>query len=73
MKKKKYCENENEWAKIKEMQEKMFEEARRDMNKEQENNMDNFVNIFYLFLKYNKNNNLIFFKLNKAYPLIYLF
>ena len=55
------------------MQEKMFEEARKDMNKEQENNMDNFVNIFYLFLKYNKNNNLIFFKLNKAYPLIYLF
>ena len=31
---------------MKEMQEKMFEEARKDMNKEQENNiMDDFLNI----------------------------
>ena len=44
--KKKYFENEDERAQMKEMQEKMFEEARKDMNKEQENNiMDNFLNI----------------------------
>ena len=37
--KKKYFENEDEREEMKAMQEKMFEEARNDMNKMQENNM----------------------------------
>ena len=37
--KKKYFENEDERAKMKEEQEKMFEEARNYMNKQQENDM----------------------------------
>lgn len=37
--KKKYFENEDERAEMKAMQEKMFEEARNDMNKQQESNM----------------------------------
>ena len=44
--KKKYFENEDERAQMKLMQEKMFEEARNDMNKQQEDNMmENFGNI----------------------------
>ena len=44
--KKKYFENEDERAQMKLMQEKMFEEARNDMNKQQEENMiENFGNI----------------------------
>ena len=37
--KKKYFENEDERAKMRDEQEKMFEEARNDMNKQQENDM----------------------------------
>lgn len=44
--KKKYFENEDERNRMKLMQEKMFEEARNDMNKQQElNMMENFDNI----------------------------
>ena len=37
--KKKYFENEDERAKMRDEQEKMFEEARNDMNKQQENDL----------------------------------
>ena len=43
--KKKYFENEDERAQMKLMQEKMFEDARNDMNKQQEENMmENYDN-----------------------------